>query len=517
MKKKLIIKVLLLVFSTLCILSCSDVFAITTDNSKVSSKDGNSFLVIDKGNINVSDYATNDVLKAYKIIDVFYNKDANVLSYQFTTEFANFLADLDISFSINEYMNLNSNELQDLSDMYGAYIKNNSVSGILLTNGVVSNVGVGSYMIFATTTYRVYSSMVGSISLKASNGSWVVDDCNIVAKVSDPTISVTVGDGNTLYSSSSSYSSGKAKSNHTFNNIKKYGTSGVSYTSTIGEVYNYYISVSVPRYPFNSTNKKYSVRVALDDANDFAGNRTISILDAGKTYTSLNNGQILDNDGRLIATANFDSGNNVLLIDFNQLENITSSVILITVGASLNSNAIIGSTGNIPSFSLTYSNDPYGTTTHTIFSNTVAIYTYGIELSLTSFDDNDPLDGAIFAIYSDPDKKNKVGVIDSFNNGLGYFGGLKSGVYYIVQEKAPIGFDISDVLYEVVIGPDSDDVSELVEGFYHKDITNKEISLFPETGGIGTLLFTIVGIILIGSSFYFIVVYQKREKKSSLV
>lgn len=117
------------------------------------------------------------------------------------------------------------------------------------------------------------------------------------------------------------------------------------------------------------------------------------------------------------------------------------------------------------------------------------------------------------------------------SNGVLIFNGLAEGVYAITETKAPVGYNkLEDPIYIKITwtapaadsdectwsaryvknaaGEDFDDYSSEIEaknyalsltdaGIFALDVVNKQGSVLPETGGIGTTIFYIVGSVLV--------------------
>ncbi|SHF34474.1 LPXTG-motif cell wall anchor domain-containing protein [Trichococcus flocculiformis] len=129
-------------------------------------------------------------------------------------------------------------------------------------------------------------------------------------------------------------------------------------------------------------------------------------------------------------------------------------------------------------------------------------------LVILKVDKSDPtknLAGAIFelrkaddSIVKDINGNEVRGTTDS--DGLITWANIPYGTYKLVEIQAPDGFNLLDEDIEVVIDADHTDVSKTIE--------NVPVKELPATGGMGTTVFTLVGLaIMIGSGF----VYKKKK------
>jgi len=78
----------------------------------------------------------------------------------------------------------------------------------------------------------------------------------------------------------------------------------------------------------------------------------------------------------------------------------------------------------------------------------------------------------------------------------GSFGvyGLAYGTYYLVETQAPAGYNLSSVPIEVTINGTSHQMENIIQ------VTNNAGATLPETGGIGTTIFYVVGgVLLVGA------------------
>jgi len=471
---------------------------ITVDESKPGTLDTDSHYVTNKASLTITDVQQGDSLSAYKILDTYYNDTTKIVSYEFTSDFKAFLADSDTysDLTIDAYTKYtggsttsgssnNQNDLDALASAYAAYIKTHSsvVSTALPVTGttaVLSNVDSGSYLVLPTATARVYAVMVGNLGLTAESGEWVSKDSTIVAKVSDASVSKTVGDSTSTEQS--------------------YG---------FGEEFTYYILGTVPRYPANATNKKYTITDTLSTGLTFKGIDSITMKDGETNLTVASDGKVTDASGNEVAVITVTG--QAIEFDFN-VDYVNSTSVTISYKATLNENATLGLSGNKNSVSLVYSNDPYGTGTNEMESPSVTtVRTYGIEILKYETGKADVvLRGAKFELYSDRDLTNLVGTLTTDASGLANYKGIKEGTYYLKEIEAPAGYTLKDDAIEVVVSAATDDGDT---GVVHVNVENSKAGTLPITGGIGTIIFTVSGAILMLGAIWFIFVYRKKNNK----
>lgn len=506
---------------------------ITVDNNVIGTIDPNSKLVTNQGEIEVSSIGTyydngkskEDTFKAYKVIDVYYNKNSNNIIYEFTTDFKEFLSQTKEykNLTIREYSELSSgdiksdstqsvSELDKLTSLYATYIKKNNISGIdLISEHPTASIQApaGSYLILPVVTMGVYTVMVGNIEFKVSNGIWNLTSAKIKAKYSET-------------------------------RIHKRTPVYLGSIVEIGEEYEYILEVYFPKYPTNATNKIFTVKDVASNSINFSDVSLIEIYNNYKEsgfkriYGVSKDGKVLDENNNEVATITIEGQE--MIINFN-VDNIIYDRFYIYYKAKLNNNATVGTDNtNENTVTLTYSNDPYGTGTKTKKANT-SVTTFGLEIfKYENNNRNKPLSGAVFEIYRDKECTQKVGTTTPTNEqGIAYYKGLgangwtevsydfysRQKEYYLKEIKAPNGYNISNEITVANIGynivsplRDLEDEGTMIgelPGYYRVEIPSNKIGLLPVTGGTGTILFTVMGLILISSSIYYYLKYKSKR------
>lgn len=204
--------------------------------------------------------------------------------------------------------------------------------------------------------------------------------------------------------------------------------------------------------------------------------------------------------------------------------------------ALLNDQAIIGSAGNPNDVYLEYSNNPNDSTKtgHTP-KDEVKVYTWGLDLNkVTELNGKIiPLEGAKFELQKEcetPDcylpigTKDVVAVKDSKGEVISYtasFDGLDAGTYMIKEIKTPDGYNsIKDIKFTITTSFDGENIltfeiddenfsANVETGRFSSDIMNTAGVVLPETGGIGTTIFYVLGALLLTTS---IVIFVTKKR-----
>lgn len=221
---------------------------------------------------------------------------------------------------------------------------------------------------------------------------------------------------------------------------------------------------------------------------------------------------------------------------FDNLKDIEAvkagSEITVEFTATLDDDAVIGQPGNPNEAKLEYNNNPYyegdgkpEETGETPWDK-VVVFTY--KLNADKVDGNGAaLAGAGFTLYKfDADKEGYVAVGDEIKDTTTFtFKGLDAGKYKLVETTVPAGYNkaddiifIIDAAYdteadepeltglvvkdennEMISGDDESAVFsiDLSKGSVNTKVENKSGTELPETGGIGTTIFYVIGSILV--------------------
>jgi len=319
---------------------------------------------------------------------------------------------------------------------------------------------------------------------------------------------------------------------------------------SIGDTVNFVLTSVVPDMTYYDTYKmvfhdSMSAGLAFEDDVTIkigTGNSAVVLTEnTDFTVNTSSNCQDMDNCSFEIAISNLKG-----------VQNITAGqTITITYSATVDSDAEIGFPGNPNAIKLEYSNNPNQSADDTehetgfTTTDTVVVFTYKLNVAKVDGANNETmLSGAQFVLYrmngstreyavvtggnisgwtSDEDEAT---VLSSGADGLFSVAGIDSGKYYLEETNAPAGYNLLDKPVEFTITatletgdwettivddaftkleitvPDDDattvDTTEgSTDGTVNITIENNQGSVLPETGGIGTKIFYVVGAFLV--------------------
>lgn len=206
--------------------------------------------------------------------------------------------------------------------------------------------------------------------------------------------------------------------------------------------------------------------------------------------------------------------------------------IIVTYSADVNENAVVGKDAITNEAKLEYTNSPGSTFNGEPVTNKV--YSFKIKVNKTG-EKNEALAGATFGLYRDAacTDENKIAEATSDASGVVTFKNSDSNeitldvdTYYLKEISAPNGYTILATPFEVEIKDttprDTQDYSFSYSLNREEDKTiddggiitvnvrnNKGFSL-PSTGGMGTYLFTIGGIVIMAGAAFALIAMKKR-------
>lgn len=237
----------------------------------------------------------------------------------------------------------------------------------------------------------------------------------------------------------------------------------------------------------------------------------------------------------------------------NTLKGPSTQSFTITYGATVNNDAVLGQTGNKNEVYVTYQNN--GDNKHNTDHKETKVFTYGIDLLKTG-ENNENLSNVEFTLTKRTDAVNAVPVkvkevTDSNQNkfyvtdnnadsntvktnveGKIYIRGLEAGTYFLTETKTNEGYVLLKNPVKIVIEQTDSKTGVASATVDSKNTTMKEDSLnkgsataevpltvvnhkgfdLPATGGAGTALFTIAGIVIVAVAAALLFMRKKSQK-----
>ena len=304
-------------------------------------------------------------------------------------------------------------------------------------------------------------------------------------------------------------------------------------TVEIGQVVTYTIKGTIPDTTgYNSY--VYKIKDTLTKGLDFVKDADGAEVDDANNYPV--SVKIGESDATTEKAVLSEDGNRTMTLDLStwikKNQESKGQEFTVTYYAKVNSNAVVTEKN---SASLEYGNDPDNTTITT--PSEAETPTYPLNINKISKDSKEMLAGATFRLYkSEEDAKaandNAIKVtegtpegsytvaVDQENEknmdmvtvatevGKGHnlhLNGLAAGTYWLVETDAPAGYNKLTAPIKVTITKSGDtDVNnwglskdDVPEDDKIIDVENSTGTILPETGGMGTVLFTVVAVVMI--------------------
>lgn len=321
-------------------------------------------------------------------------------------------------------------------------------------------------------------------------------------------------------------------------------------TVAIGDTVKYTLTIAVPQYPDNALDKRFAFGDRLPDGLSLV-NDSVKIY-AGST-------EDVDNEitGCFAATEELDEG-----VTFEYYANTYDALmqahpdlttILVTYNAAVDSDAYNYKDGMVNTAYLEYDNDPYDDTGYRTIEDNEIVYTYALQITKTG-DNSKVLEGAEFELKRhDPEGTMKfvkesdgiyhVATQDEANTavervvsnigGIIQIKGLDVGSYTLTEVKAPDGYTLpsnpnttitlsegettdgtldSIIANGVLVTDDSVRVDGTDDNQGNVGISNSTSDFdLPRTGGIGTVIFTVTGILIMSGAVILLVTASKKK------
>ena len=461
--------------------------------------------------ITINSAVENDVLAAYKVVDLTYDAATNTLNYVWNSAFDDYFAGTT-SYNSTAYTVEQFDALENDSDALKAllaglpqYLNDNSVAAVQTqtvgADGKATFTGLpmGEYFIRPTSSTSVYQLMLQKVEPTVVDGKYVIDDLTFNAKHKE--VSVDKAADKT--------------------------------SVTKGEKVTYTITVDIPTYASQAVDKSFYV-------SDFLPNGLT--IDPASIKVQIDGTDVDTAAYTLDKTANTTTEPYYtfkLSVDTDQYAEKWSAnggkQLVITYTATLNDNDTTQvNTKETNTVTFDYSNYPFVANSHAQKTDTVDVTTFAIKIDKFVKDQEaTKLAGAKFDLYrtatqAEIDAGTSVEIPHTSIQGIKLEGDKVTDAngtatfakyeangtnydYYLVETQDPSGYNILNNAVKVNF-TDSDVAT--TEGIYTVKVPNSSGIKLPITGGTGTVIFTIIGIALMVGAVVWFAVSRKKAKDS---
>ena len=451
--------------------------------------------------ITVNNAVENDVFAAYKVVDITYTAEDNNLKKAFNSDFAGYFSGKNTT--IEQFAALKDEaHAQDLKNLLAdlpKYIEDNKdsiASPATATAGAdksatFADLAMGEYFIRPTSTTSVYQLMLQKIEPTVDNGTYKIDDVAFDAKHEPVNVTKTA--------------------NKT--------------SVTKDETVDYTITVDIPTYLDEAKDKTFYVSDKLPDGLTIVTDSIkvkVGVTDVDAAAYTLDTPAIAGDYTFKLSVSNDQYANWKTNAGINPL--------VITYTATLNDNDTTEvNTKETNTVTFDHSYYPYVTSAGSHVQKTASVDVTTFAIKVDKFkageENTTKLANAKFDLYRTLYAGETGGVNIPHANVQGKL--LESGVtdtngaltfakyeangnkykYYLVETQAPSGYNLLTEAVEVHF---TDAEVEETAGIYTVKVPNNSGIQLPVTGGMGTVIFTVIGIALMAGALVLLVFSRKK-------
>lgn len=336
-------------------------------------------------------------------------------------------------------------------------------------------------------------------------------------------------------------------------------------TAAVGEAVDFRVQVDIPNYTVPVTDLTLTLTDTL--TNLMYKDDSVAVYSDADCTTSIAGGVTVDG-----TTTVYTGGTQTLVLnlDYDKIKSaLGATKVYVKYKAEVQHEATADVTGIATvdasnSVVLTYHNaaDPSGAKTTT--AKRTDTYDFAVHLAKKAADGTTVLPGAGFTLYKE-DKTTPIQfyeitdgdyrpatslelsypaylvtemTVDPTNAEL-TIRGLKDGTYYLKETTVPSGYYAPNNMFKIVLKPNSTDISKLdttetkftaenaadtvliksqSAGATNSDqldivLKNSDVPVLPSTGGMGTVLFTVGGVVLMVAAAWMILARRRKNAK----
>lgn len=320
----------------------------------------------------------------------------------------------------------------------------------------------------------------------------------------------------------------------------------------IGDTVTYMLVADVPAYPADAVNTGYQISDNLPEGMTL-NQGSVKVYGLDENTPNIAEGDAIDESGYTLTTDSAIRPVNEnpsvtfnLNFTYNAIKNYAKIRVVYTATANEKLKTIGQDNnvdGNVNTAYLDYNNNPYGAgPTWQTQTDTATVYSYGIMVQkVDKSDGRTPLPGAEFTLKKSGESSAiqfvgsngvyhvaaaggsatlEVGASGNQKGKL-VISGLDVGTYELTETKAPDGYIKLSAPVTITITDDNsnglvDDSSASADGsdgYVELTVENGKGFTLPSTGGMGTMLFTAIGTVLMGGGLVLLLLYLRRRNR----
>lgn len=522
--------------------------------------------------ITFTDVAQGDTVKAYQVMKYADGYNAYKFDEGFKKAIGQYHKPEDISFD-EFYAGINEEILKDLMIFYSAHTAGGSLAGhdaltfpaaytekTAGTDGTVSMTLEPGYYLFLVATKaendKIYQPVTAFVQVKNEKvsvyaaGTEITETLNVAFKsTTGPVIKMQVKDDSLTPPAWKDTAAGK-----------------------VGEEMDFYIQVTAPAYKGKATLTTLDLEDTLAGLEYVAGSvgvyttQDIATASAVADAVTVDAGAYIAGNQKVTFKLNYR----------NVCDATGAVSVYVHYKAVVKAEAAVKDAVTSGSAVLKYATSVEPTVVKTTAATTATVHTYAFSLAKTSDEDIEggtgkkPLTNAGFTLYSDNAMNTPVSMIKETVGGETYYRpalagetgvtelladmgtdhntllvrGLDVGSYYVKETKVPSGYYAPKGSFAVQLTGDREAVGEALTGKLaaassftatnpttdgvlingtasvngtemnrlDASLKNSSTPVLPTTGGVGTVMFTVVGLLCMGAALWFFLFARRRRK-----
>lgn len=339
----------------------------------------------------------------------------------------------------------------------------------------------------------------------------------------------------------------------------------------VGEEMDFYIQVTTPAYKGKATLTTLDLEDTLAGLEYVAGSVGVYTTQDIATASAVANAVTVDAGAYIAGNQKV-----TFKLKYDKVCDATGAVsVYVHYKAVVKAEAAVKDAVTSGSAVLKYATSVEPTVVKTTAATTATVHTYAFSLAKTSDEDIEggtgkkPLTNAGFTLYSDAGMANAVSMIKETVGGETYYRpalagetgvtelladlgadhntllvrGLDANTYYLKETKVPSGYYAPKGGFAVQLTGDREAVSEALNGKLaaassftatnpttdgvlinssvlngteqnrlDASLKNSSTPVLPTTGGVGTVMFTVVGLLCMGAALWFFLFARRRRK-----